>query len=64
MGIICDDDSSRTIFYMSIVQPPFSKTARSLGLMGHAVAGWSAAEEMSSIDSVIISDTDLFPPEA
>ncbi|MGI6038803.1 MAG: hypothetical protein GX257_04925 [Clostridiales bacterium] len=41
---------------------PFSKTARSLGLMGHAVAGWSAAEEMSSIDSVIISDTDLFPP--
>lgn len=41
---------------------PFYKTARHLGMMGHAITGWSAAEEFSSVDSVIITDTDLFPP--
>ena len=41
---------------------PFYKAARHLGLTGHSIAGWSAAEGLSSVDNVIISDTDLFPP--
>jgi cation transport ATPase len=41
---------------------PFYKAARHLGMMGHSIAGWSAAEELSSVENVIISDTDLFPP--
>lgn len=41
---------------------PFYKSARHLGLTGHSIAGWSAARELSSVDNVIITDTDLFPP--
>jgi len=41
---------------------PYAKATRHLGMMGEAIAGWSAAEELSWSDSLIVTDTDLFPP--
>jgi len=41
---------------------PFAKATKHLGMMGEAIAGWSAAEDLSYADSLIVTDTDLFPP--
>ncbi len=41
---------------------PWSKLARHLQKAGCAVAGWSGAEKVSRRRSMIVTDTDLFPP--
>ena len=41
---------------------PFSRLARHLQKSGCAVAGWSGAEAVSQYRTMIVGDTDLFPP--
>lgn len=41
---------------------PFSRLAKHLQKAGCAVAGWSGAEKISRKKSMILTDTDLFPP--
>lgn len=41
---------------------PFSSLARHLRDIGCAVAGWHGAEKISRSRSMIVTDTDLFPP--
>lgn len=40
----------------------FSRIAARVGHMGGALAGWQGAMEMSNSNTLIITDTDLFPP--
>jgi hypothetical protein len=41
---------------------PFAKLTKHLGMVGEAIAGWSAAEDLSTTDNLIVTDSDLFPP--
>ena len=41
---------------------PFARVARHLQRMGCAVAGWAGAEKLSRRKSMIVTDSDLFPP--
>lgn len=50
---------------LSLLMPyclAFAKAARSLYSLGEAITGWSAAEALSSADSIVVSDSDVFPP--
>ncbi|MDR1116850.1 MAG: hypothetical protein LBL09_01210 [Oscillospiraceae bacterium] len=50
---------------LSVAMPfylTFNKAAKRLGVMGEAIAGWKAAEQLSLANDLILTDNDIFPP--